>query len=319
MDELRFVVVGAGGVGGFFGAQLHHGGASVKFLARGAHLAASRTNGLSVNTGGTTISVPGDRFFETPSAIGPADVILFCVKSYDTETSARALGPMLHDTTIVISLQNGVDNEEKLSQTLLHGIVFGGVAYVYATITAPGVITEWGGPKKIVFGPLRKDPQLRERGTAILKTVTDCGVDAEFTEDINVALWSKFIFITAVGGITALTRLTLGQILESPETRLLLRSAMEETLAVATAVGVAIPAGLIDDSFARLAKFDNSSRSSLYVDLASERRLEIESLSGTVMRLGQRHGVPTPIHAMIYAALIPHHRLALRRLKNSQP
>ncbi len=314
MSGLRFAVIGTGGVGGFFGAQLYKGGADVRFLARGTHLEAIKKNGLSVLTGGASIVVPAGSFFDVPESIGTADVILFCVKSYDTESAARGLATMVHDRTVIISLQNGVENEAVIGAILPEATVFGGVAYVYATITQPGTITEWGGPKKIVFGPLRSEERLRGLGAEILRTMTGSGVDTEYTDDIAGALWSKFIFITAVGGITALTRLTLGQILEAPESHQLLRSAMEESLAVATAAGIATPPNFLDASFARLAKYDNNSRSSLYVDLAGERRLEIDALSGTVVRFGRRYGVPTPIHSMIYAALIPHHRMAMRRL-----
>ncbi len=314
MSGLRFVIIGAGGVGGFFGAQLHKGGVDVRFLVRGKHFEVIKTNGLSVLTGGTSIVVPAERFFDSPSSIGAADVVLFCVKSYDTESAARNLAPMVHDRTVIISLQNGVENEDVIGRILPKATVFGGVAYVYATITQPGMITEWGGPKKIVFGPLQKGEPLRVLGQEILRTMAGSGFEAEYTDTIATALWSKFIFITAVGGITALTRLTLGQILEAPESHQLLRAAMEESLAVATAVGIATPPGFIAESFAKLAKYDNNSRSSLYVDLANERRLEIDALSGTIMHLGERYGVPTPIHSIIYASLIPHHRMALRRL-----
>ncbi len=313
MRNLRFVVIGAGGVGGYFGARMHQGGADVRFLVRGAHYEAIKKHGLTVLSEGTSTRVPADRFTDSPSALGAADVILFCVKSYDTETAAKEIVPMVHDHTVIISLQNGVDNEETIGRIIPRGIVFGGVAYVYATITQPGTITEWGGPRKIVFGPLQKDEPSGALGKEILTAMTDHGIDAELTDSIALALWSKFIFITAVGGITALSRLTLGQILETPETRQLLRSAMEETLGVAIASGNAPAPGYIDDAFARLAKYDNNSRSSLYADLAGERRLEIDALSGTVVRLGQRFGVATPIHSLIYAALLPHHRMALRR------
>lgn len=311
MSGLRFAIIGAGGVGGFFGAQLHKGGVDVRFLARGKHYEAIKRNGLTVLTGGTTIRVPATSVTDSPSRIGTADVVLFCVKSYDTESAAREIAPALHDRTVIISLQNGVQNEEVIQKVLPTGMVFGGVAYIYATITEPGTITEWGGPKKIVFGPLRKDVQQRDIGMNILQAMTGSGIDAEYTDDIQVALWSKFIFITAVGGITALTRLTLGQILNAPETHDLLRSAMLESLAVATAAGITVPPTFVDDSFARLAKFDNNSRSSLYVDLAGGRRMEIDALSGTIVRFGQRYGVPTPIHSLVYAALVPHHRLAM--------
>lgn len=204
-----------------------------------------------------------------------------------------------------------MDNERAIERVIPRGTVFGGVAYVYATIAHPGVIAEWGGPRKIVFGPLTRSEYLLDRGRAILRTMMDAGVDAECTADITGVLWRKFVFIASVGGVTAFTRLTLGEILESPETRALLRSAMEEALAVAAASGEAIGPGHLDAVFERLKKHDNSTRSSLYYDLAHKRRLEIESLSGAVVRIGRQHGIATPVHEVILAALIPYHRRAV--------
>jgi 2-dehydropantoate 2-reductase len=309
--DLRFAIVGTGGVGGYFGALLHRGGASVSFLARGRHLEAMRERGLRVESERGNILVPAARIAASPAEAGEADVVLFCVKSYDTESAARSVSPLLHDGTIVISLQNGMDNEQAIERVIPRGTVFGGVAYVYATIARPGVIAEWGGPRKIVFGPLARSEYLLDRGRAILQTMLDAGVDAECSSEITGVLWRKFLFIAAVGGVTALTRLTLGEILESPETRALLRSAMEEALAVAAASGAAIEPGHLDAVFERLKKYDNSLRSSLYHDLAHKRRLEIESLSGAVIRIGRQRGIATPVHEVILAALIPYHRRAV--------
>ncbi|HEX9006454.1 MAG TPA: 2-dehydropantoate 2-reductase [Bacteroidota bacterium] len=317
-SDSTFTVVGTGGVGGFFGALLHQGGLRVRFLARGKHLEALREHGLRVESGGRMFVVPPANIARSPEEAGKADVVLFCVKSYDTVTAARSLGPLLHDGTIIISLQNGVENEDIIARSIPRGTVFGGVAYVYATITEPGVVTEHGGPKKIVFGPRTASPGLLERGGEILRAVQGAGVDAECTPNIAEALWKKFLFITAVGGMTALTRLTLGEILASPETRAVLHSAMRETLAVANACGVPLGAGYIDEVFERLKKYDNSSRSSLYHDLANNRRLEIDALSGAVVRLGRRHGVPTPVHEVIVGALLPYHRRALGAMSTRQ-
>jgi 2-dehydropantoate 2-reductase len=305
-----FVVVGAGGVGGFFGAMLHRGGARVRFLARSAHLNALMERGLRVESGERSILVPPSCIASSAEEAGPADVVLFCVKSYDTLAAAAGLAPLLHEGTIVISLQNGMENERAIAQVIPRGTVFGGVAYVYATISAPGVVTEPGGPKKLVFGPLRPDPAQLERGQAILGALHRAGVDAECSEDITNVLWKKFVFITAVGGVTALSRLTLGEILACPETRALLRAAMDETAAVAEASGAAIPPGHVAETFERLKSFDNASRSSLYQDLARHRRLEIDALSGAVVRMGRERGIPTPVHEVIAAALMPHHRRA---------
>jgi 2-dehydropantoate 2-reductase len=190
------------------------------------------------------------------------------------------------------------------------GTVYGGVAYIYATITAPGEIREAGGPKKIVFGPMDGAPE--PRGDAILTTLRAAGITATLSGDIRTDLWKKFIFISAVGGMTALTRLTLGEILTVEETCSMLRGAMDEAVAVARAAGIALDDALVPGMFDTLRQFDNRSRSSMYHDLAHGRPLEIETLSGTLCRLGREYRVPTPVHGMLYAGLLPHHRAVQR-------
>lgn len=303
---MKFVIFGAGGVGGFFGGKLAAAGSDVWFVARGNHLEAMRNHGLRINsTDGSWVVAPG-KMTDDPGDIGPADVLLFCVKSYDTESAARRLDPLLTPETIVISLQNGIDNEERIESIIPAGVVYGGVANIYSTITAPGIITEAGGPKKLMFGPLRKENEPLAR--AILSELSSAGINAEHSTDIRLALWKKFVFITAVGGLTALTRLSLGEILRSQETRELLGEAMRETLAISRTQGIDIEPAFVDSVFDTLAKFDNETRSSLYYDLSHGKPLEIDALSGTVVRFGLSAGVPTPIHRTIYASLIPHHR-----------
>jgi 2-dehydropantoate 2-reductase len=313
---MRFAVIGAGGVGGFFGAQLAAAGFDVMFTARGRHLEAMQHHGLRVISGGQSVIVEPERCVRSPAEIGPVDVILFCVKSYDTESAGAQLGPLLRAGTVLISLQNGVDNEEKLRMLLPTAGVFGGVAYVYATITRPGEITESGGPKKIVFAPFEGAPQDQwQRASAILDACAQAGIHAELSDDILAALWKKFIFITGAAGITALTRLTLGEILAVEQTRTLLSDAMRETESVARARNIRIEAGYLDGVFETLKKFDNNTRSSLYYDLTHGKPLEVDALAGTVVRYGAALGVPTPVQRTIYAALLPYH---LQHLKSTR-
>ena len=305
---MKFAVIGTGGVGGYFGGKLASAGNDVWFLARGAHLAAMHANGLHVMSSGGEFTVPPATITGNAGDVGPVDVVLFCVKSYDTESAAHLLGPLLRTETIVISLQNGIDNEEKIRAIITAGTVYGGVAYIYSTVTAPGEVTETGGPKKIIFGSLNAaraadDP----RGREILDVVTRAGVSAELSPDITTALWKKFIFISSVGGITALTRLTLGEILAVDETRAMLAAAMREARDVAMASDVVIEEGFLDSIFETLKRFDNNTRSSLYYDLIHRKPMEVEALSGTVVRLGQRLNVATPTHRAVYASLLPHH------------
>lgn len=305
---MNFSVIGAGGVGGYFGGKLARAGNDVWFVARGKHLAALQQKGLQVHSVEGDWIVPPGKFTDDPSAVGPVDVILFCVKSYDTESAAGNLVPQVHENTIIISLQNGVDNEEKIRRAIPRGHVFGGVSYIYATITAPGIVTHTVGPTKIVFGPLEKrDARLAQRAREILDTMTRAGITAELSEDIGKELWRKFIFIAAVGGMTALTRLTLGDILAVPATREMLADAMRETLAIARARRIDLSEGFVDEIFEILKKYDNSSRSSLYHDLLHQRRMEIEAFSGTIITYGKQLGIPTPVHRAMYAALLPYH------------
>jgi 2-dehydropantoate 2-reductase len=307
---MRFVVVGTGGVGGYFGGKLATSGADVWFIARGEHLAAMQRKGLTVHSDDGTFLIPPGKMTDDPQTVGPADVILFCVKSYDTESSARALTPMLTKDSVVICLQNGVDNEEKIQRCIPTGTVFGGVAYIYSTLTEPGIITQAGRLKRIVFGPMQAgDP----RGKPILDGFLGAGINAELTDDIHTALWTKFIFISAVGGVTALTRLTLGEILASEPKRTMLAQAMQETEAVAKALRANIPPGIIDKMFETLRTMNNNTYSSMYHDLVNGKPLEIEAFSGTILRHAQALGIPTPTHQAIYSGLLPHH---LKHSKN---
>jgi 2-dehydropantoate 2-reductase len=305
---MRFAVVGTGGVGGYFGAMLASSGEDVMFTARGSHLEAMKRDGLHVITPSGALRVPPGRCVGTPAEIGPVDTVFFCVKSYDTERAAAALPPLLKSSTVVISLQNGVDNEEKLVRALPESTVFGGVAYIYSTITRPGEITTAAGPAKIVFGPLKGAPATQgSQAEEIRAKCAMAGITAEVSCDIESALWKKFIFITGAGGITALTRLTLGEILAVDASRELLTDAMRETEGVARALGVHIEEGYLAGVFETLARYDNATRSSLYNDLVHGKPLEIEALAGTVIRRASALGIATPVNRAVYAALLPYH------------
>lgn len=305
---MRFAVIGAGGVGGFFGAMLVAGGEDVMFTARGSHLEAMRSDGLRVTSPGKSLRVPPERFVGSPAEIGPVDTVFFCVKSHDTVRAVSALSPLLSPSTVIISLQNGIDNEETLKHALPQQIIFGGVAYIYSTITRPGEITVAPGPARIVFGPFDGATSDESRRAEEIRGIcAHAGITADVAEDIVAALWKKFIFITGAGGVTALTRLTLGEILAVTETREFLVDAMKETEKIARARGVRIGDHFLEGVLESLPGFDNKTRSSLYYDLVHGKPLEIEALAGTVVRLGAALGIPTPVNRAVYAALLPHH------------
>ncbi len=303
----RFLIVGAGGVGGFFGGKLAKAGNNVWFLARGNHLGAIKKHGLQIHSTDGNWIVPPGQMTDTPADAGVADVIFVCVKSYDTEVVARQIIPNVGEETLIVSLQNGVDNEEKIKALIPKGEVLGGVAFIYATITRPGVITETGGIKKLTFGLFDSSGQKVQEAELLLRILQDAGISAEHTPDITTALWRKFIFITAVAGLTAMTRLTLGEILAVEPSSRLLRAAMIEAFTVANARGVKLEEDFVEKTLGILEEMKGDTHSSLYYDLMHGKPMEVEALSGTILRYGRMLKVETPVHETIYASLLPHH------------
>lgn len=303
---MKFLILGAGGIGGYFGAKLSTAGVDTWFVARGKHLQGMKQHGLKIISAQERLTVAPNKFTDNVTDAGKVDVALFCVKSYDTENAAHQLAPALHKDSIVISLQNGIDNESIIRRIIPMGTVYGGVAYIYSTITAPGEITRFEGPTKIVFGPL--DNVVTEQSRQIQTVLGKAGIKSDLSPNVEQELWKKFIFITGASGVTALTRLTLGEILAHGETRDLTKAIMEETLAIARAKNIPFEPTLIDTFFETLSKFKNETRSSLYYDLVNGKPMEVESLAGAVVKMGEQLGVPTPIHKTIYASLLPYHR-----------
>ena len=307
---MRFVIMGSGGIGGFFGARLAHAGEDVWFIARGNHLAAMKKDGLRIHSTGGNFTIPPGTMTDDVASIGKADVVLFCVKSYDTESAARQLIPILHDGTLIIPLQNGVDNEDKIRKVIPRGDVYGGVAYISSRITAPGEITEVGGFQRIVIGP--QGPAINSLASSVHEAFLRAGIKSQLQDDITKELWSKLIFIASMGSLTALSRLTHGEILANQRMVSLMFDAMREVQAVARKLGVEVEPVDEPRVLEGLKRFSDDTRSSMYFDLAAGKPMEVEALNGTVVRLGKQLGVPTPIHRVIYSVLLPYH------LKHSQ-
>jgi 2-dehydropantoate 2-reductase len=301
---MRIAVIGAGGTGGYFGGLLARGGQDVTFIARGTHLEALRAQGLTLESrlaGRFTIPV---RATDDPSEIDPVDLILFCVKTYDTDAAAESIRPLIRPDTMLLSLQNGIDNEERIARTAGHTSGIGALAYIVSTIKAPGVVSQTAGPGKIVFGELGGGTSPRtERMHAVLQTA---GIVVELHPDVQTAIWQKFLFICAFSGVTAVTRLPIGTILADPLTHALFRGTSEEVEAVARTSAIDLPADCVEQAMATAAAAEPWASSSLYRDLAGGRRLELESLNGEVVRRGREHGVSTPLNFAIYAALRPY-------------
>lgn len=300
---MKILVAGSGGVGGYFGAKLARARESVTFLARGEHLRAIRSGGLRVKSASGGEWVVRSPATDDPATLGHVDLVLFCVKSFDTEKVARAVLPAVGADTTLLSLQNGVDNAAKIEAIAGPGHVMGGVAYIFSTIHAPGVIAQTHGGK-IAFGEL--DGSESERGRRLLRVFEGAGIPAELSTQIQRLLWEKYLFITALGGLTALTRCPVGVIREVPETRRLFVALLEELAALAKAAGISLSPDAIEATIAAADALPPGAYSSLHYDLTHGKRLEIDALQGYAVRLGEQLGVPTPALSAVYAALAPH-------------
>jgi 2-dehydropantoate 2-reductase len=303
MARMRIVIMGSGGTGGYFGAKLARAGEDVTFVARGAHLAALSANGLRIKSameGDWTVRAAA---VERLDGAPPADLVLFCVKSFDTEEAARLIRPVVGPATGVLSIQNGVDNEEKLARVLGAGHVLGGAVRVFATIEAPGVIAHtFGG--HLAFGEM--DGRETERARAFLAACRKASIPAELVPDVTRALWEKYVFLTTHAGVTALTRCPAGVLRAVPEIRELYRRTVTEILAIGRAAGVPVDDGLLEQGMKFLDTVAPNAYSSLHHDLVTGKRLELEALHGHAVRLAERHGVAAPTVFAIYAALRPY-------------
>ncbi len=299
---MRIAVFGAGGVGGYLGARLADAGAEVHLVARGEHLEALRSDGLTLRSvlGDVHVSLPAT---DDPAEIGPVDAVLFCTKSTDTDAGAAALRPLLGDTTPVVSFQNGVGNEQRIADVVGREHAVGGVALIFSTIAEPGVVDHTGGPARFVFGEL--DGSRSDRLVTLASWFEQAGIDHELSGDIHVALWRKLTFICGQAGTTAAIGLPIGEILADDASRHLLERLFAETAAVARAHGVALPTDLVETNLAFAAGLDPAMRSSLYHDLSHGKPMELEALHGTVLRLGEDLDVDVPMTRAIHAVLSP--------------
>jgi 2-dehydropantoate 2-reductase len=300
---MRIVVMGAGGVGGYFGARLAQSGHEVAFVARGRHLTAIRENGLAVKSALGDVHLPRPAATDEPATLAPADVVLFAVKLWDTEAAAETLRPLVSGGGLVIPFQNGVDSIDRLGAVLGPQRVMGGVAYIAATIAEPGVIAHTGTMARLRCGAVL--PAQEPAVQALLAACTAAGVDAERVDDIRQALWMKFVFLASLAGCTSVARQPVGVLRADPDLRAMMEAAMREAWTVGRAKGIALADDFVERQIAFLDALPAEMRSSMQNDLAAGHRLEAPWLSGAVVRMGRECGVATPVHATIYAALKP--------------
>jgi 2-dehydropantoate 2-reductase len=300
---MRIGIMGSGGLGGYFGARLvHGGGADVHFIARGQHLEAMRSDGLRIE-GPEPLHVKVQATAD-PYEVGPVDLLMLCVKLWDTESAIRQALPMVGPDTAVISFQNGVLKDQTLRAAFDWRQVMGGVAYIATTIAAPGVIRQTGPMQRLVFGEF--DGSLSRRGDALLAACLAGGIKAELSRDIVREIWQKYVFLVGLSGTTSTMRKPIGPIRSNPQTRAFLHDVMQEVVAVARAHGVAVPE---DYAQVRLRLADEVSpdmTSSMHHDLQRGNPLEVRWLAGGVVELGREKGIPTPLNRAIADILALH-------------
>jgi 2-dehydropantoate 2-reductase len=301
---MRIAVMGTGGVGGYFGARLAQGGHDVAFVARGRHLEALRTHGLRVRSPLGDAHLTGIEVSDDPATLGPADLVLFGVKLWDTETSAELVKPLLTEHTGVVSFQNGVVKDDILRRVLGPAHVIGGVAYIAATIAEPGVIQHANTLQKLVFGEY--DGTTSQRVRDFRDACAGSGIDVEISADIERTIWEKFVFLVGLSGTTSTVRTPIGPIRSHPRARAFLRDVMDEVVQVARAQGVRLPADYADDRLAFTDQVAADMTSSMYHDLVRGNRLEVAWLSGDVVERGAALGVPTPCNRAIMDILSVH-------------
>ena len=300
---LKTAVMGAGAVGGYFGARLAAAGSDVTFIARGAHLQAIRENGLRVESPLGDVTIDPAKATDDPAEVGPVDIVLLMVKLYDVEAAAKQIVPMLGADTGVVALQNGVEAPDILAKAIGAQHAMGGSIYIPAKISEPGVIVHGGGFAKVVFGEL--DGSTSDRAQALQRAFRAADVEAEISTDVEASLWTKFVMLSAVSATNAITRGPTGPVLQDPDMRAMFIAAMRETEAVARARGVNLEADIVAEQIKLAEAFPPDVKASLLQDLEAGKRLEVAYLSGTISRMGAESGVPTPVHSTIYAALKP--------------
>ena len=301
---MRIAVMGAGGVGGYFGGLLARAGNDVIFIARGEHLDAIRKQGLTIKSHHFGQFNAGKDATSDPGEVGVVDLVLFTVKTYHNAVAIPAMKPMVGEHTSILALQNGVESYEQLAGQLGGENVLPCAAYIETGIESPGVIAQKGEVVRIVFG--EHSGQRTQRAEGILNVLTAVGINAELSTDIMKALWTKFVFIVALAGPTSAARSRMHQLLAYPEGRELVMDVLREAESVGRALDIALDDDVFDRTVAYIDGYARDLQASMHTDLERGRPLELEALNGAVVRLGQRAEVPVPMNRCIYALLKPY-------------
>ena len=299
---MKFVIMGAGGVGGFYGARLARGGHDVTFIARGEHLKAIRQNGLRIESpqvGDFEISVNAT---DNPAEAGIADVIWMTVKDYGLEAASESIRPIMGENTVVIPLLNGVTAAERIGQVVGMERVMGGAVYVFANIIAPGVIRH-GAADSLMFGELSGG--ITPRGEALQAAMKAAEIETVLSDNMSYLLWQKFLGIGAVSSVCTTARSPIGPLRDDPETLKVFSGFMEEIIALSRAKGIGLKPEAKEMSLKMILGLPPEARPSMLLDLEQGKPMEVEAIQGAAVRLGRELGVPTPLFDLAYAALKP--------------
>lgn len=302
-SNMRIAIFGTGGVGGYFGGRLAHAGEDVTFIARGQHLRAIRDTGLKVDSLNGDFLVYPATATDNVNELGPVDLVVVGVKAWQVPEAARAMKPMVGRRTTFLPLQNGVDAAGQLAADLGTHRVIGGLCKIVSFVVGPGHIRHAGFAPSVVIGEI--DNRRSDRILAIQELFTQAGIETTVADDIQVALWMKFLFIASFSGMGAIANAPAGKLRSDPELRGRMLQAMEEIYALARARGINLPANAIETVMTGVDALPADATSSMQRDIAAGKPSELESQNGAVVRMARESGVEVPTHKLIYQELKP--------------
>lgn len=307
---MRIAVIGAGGVGGYFGGKLAQAGVDTTFIVRGNTLSALRANGLRVDSIGGDFVVNPVQATDDPSTVGPVDAVLLTVKAWQIPEAVANIGPLLGAGTVVVPMENGVEAPEQLARLVGAEHAVGGLCGIVSFLVAPGHIKHAGADPFVMFGELDSRPS--ERLERLRQTFTDAGVSAIIPPDIHHSLWSKLLFIVPTSGVGAITRVPIGVWRGMPGTRAIAEEVLREIVAVAGARGVTLESDAVEVTMARIDGMPPEATTSMHRDIVQARPSELDAQLGAVVRLGREAGVPTPVTDLLYNCLLPQEQASRR-------
>lgn len=301
---MKFAILGAGAVGGYFGARLAEAGEDVSFMARGAHLEAIRSTGLRIESENGEAHIHPAQASDDPAEVGPVDYVLFAVKLFQTEETAGFAKPLVGPNTTLVALQNGVECANVLSAVHGKEKVLNGTSYIAAVIAEPGLIRQTGTFASFAFG--EQDGTMSDRGQRLKEAADKAGLNPTYSSNVESLVWMKFLLIATMSSITTSTRKPIGELRDDPDIQPVIVASLEESIAVGRAMGVDLPENAMEQQLKRIAEFPAAMVASMYHDLHANKPTELEWMSGAVRRFGKQCGIPTPTHDAFYAILKPY-------------